>query len=287
MHIVKEEKKILHMHFDSVDDFFQHSDARKLNKKGTDHLPNTNREHIKEIADGDENSWRYAEEKNKDRFEKTRFDPSKGKTMYLDAVKSTMADKSYKKLMANAMTYRRKPKFQDVGSRLSIPRAIAGEDKYFVSLKAARKPTVKIAINICGSASVNAKAFAKVARTAIPTIYALEQAGITTEVYYCAFSTGTHYGFNHTQLAVKVKSAQQRFSWTLFAPVFCVGSYRDNIFTAWSNCDVKTSGGLGCPMSESDIQKNNNFGYDSVIGLNAVGPVENVGSIFNKIKLKK
>jgi len=32
---------------------------------------------------------------------------------------------------------------------------------------------------------------------------------------------------------------------------------------------------------------NGNFGYDSVIGLNAVGPVENVGSIFSKIKLKK
>jgi hypothetical protein len=287
MRIVKENKKILHMYFDSVDDFFQHSDAKALNDKGVSHLPSSNQRHIKEIAKGDDKSWRYAEEKSKDTFEKTRFDPTKGKTMCADAVKKTMADKSYKKLMANAMTYRRKPKFQDVGSRLSVPRAIAGEDKYFVSLKAARKPTVRIAINICGSASVNAAAFARVAQTAIPTIYALEQAGITTEVYYCAFSTRTHDGFTHSQLSVKVKSAQQRFSWTLFAPVFCVGSYRDNIFTAWSNCDVETSSGLGCPMNESDIQSNNNFGYDSVIGLNAVGPVENVGSIFNKIKLTK
>ena len=287
MRIVKEEKKVLHMYYDSVDDFFQHSDARALLAKGISHLPSNNRDHIKEIEDGDEKSWRYAEEKSKDTFEKTRFDPTKGKTMCADAVKSTMADRSYKKLMANAMTYRRKPKFQDVGSRLSVPRAIAGEDKYFVSLKAARKPTVKIAINICGSASVDAKAFARVAQTAIPTIYALEQAGITTEVYYCAFSTRTHPDFDHSQLSVKVKSAQQRFSWTLFAPIFCVGSYRDNIFTAWSNCDVETSSGLGCPMNESTIEEFNNFGYDSVIGLNAVGPVENVGSIFSKIKLKK
>jgi hypothetical protein len=287
MRIVKEENKVLHMYFDSVDDFFQNSNAAAIKEKGMDHLPSGNKSQIDEIIRQGDRSWRYAEEKNKDKFEKVRFDPSKGKEMCADAVKSTMADKSYKKLMANAMTYRRKPKFQDVGSRLSIPRAIAGEDKYFVSLKAARKPTVKIAINICGSASVGASAFAKVARTAIPTIYALEQAGITTEVYYCAFSTRTHQGFTHSQLAVKVKSAQQRFSWTLFAPIFCVGSYRDNIFAAWSNCDIPVGHGLGCPMNESDIQENNNFGYDSVIGLNAVGPVENVGSIFNKIKLKK
>jgi hypothetical protein len=287
MKIVKEEKKLFSMYFDSVDDFFQNSDARALVKKGIDSLPSQNRDHIREISEGASRDWRYGDDKTKDKFEEIRFDPKKGKGLCMDAVKSTMADKSYKKLMANAMTYRRKPKFQDVGSRLSIPRAIAGEDKYFVSLKAARKPTVRIAINICGSASVDKAAFERVAKTAIPTIYALEQAGITTEVYYCAFSTGTHNGYKHSHLAVKVKSAQQRFSWTLFAPVFCVGSYRDNIFTAWTNCDVNTCSGLGRPMEESDIIKNKNFGYDSVIGLNAVGPVENVGSIFNKIKLSK
>ena len=287
MRIVKDGDKMLHMYFDSVDDFFQHSDAKKLMDKGVDHLPSTNQHHIKEISRGDDKSWRYGDDKTKSQFESVRFDPKKGKDMCQDTVKSTMADRSYKKLMANAMTYRRKPKFQEIGSRLSVSRAIAGEDKYFVSLKAARKPTVKIAINICGSASVDKAAFERVAKTAIPTIYALEQAGITTEVYYCAFSTRTHRGFNHSQLAVKVKSAQQRFSWTLFAPVFCVGSYRDNIFAAWSNCDVSTDSGLGCPMNQSTIESFDNFGYDSVIGLNAVGPVENVGSIFNKIKLKK
>jgi hypothetical protein len=287
MRIVKEEKKVLHMYFDSVDDFFQNSDAVAIKEKGMDHLPSNNQSHIRNIAESKTEGWRYGEEVSKNKFQKTRFDPTKGKTMCAEAVKSTMADRSYKKLMANAMTYRRKPKFQDVGSRLSIPRAIAGEDKYFVSLKAARKPTVKIAINICGSGSVDAKAFAKVAQTAIPTIYALEQAGITTEVYYCAFSTGTHSGFTHSELAVKVKSAQQRFSWTLFAPIFCVGSYRDNIFAAWSNCDVNTCGGLGYPMDQDSINKLGNLGYDSVIGFNAVGPVENVGEIFSKIKLKK
>lgn len=287
MRIVKEDKKIFRMYFDSVDDFFQNSDAKILEDKGIDHLPSNNRDHIREIVRGSSASWRYGDDRTKSKFESVRFDPKKGKDLCLDAVKSTMADKSYKKLMANAMTYRRKPKFQDVGSRLSVPRAIAGEDKYFVSLKAARKPTVKIAINICGSASVDKSAFERVAKTAIPTIYALEQAGITTEVYYCAFSHGTHDGFDYSELAVKVKSAQQRFSWTLFAPIFCVGSYRDNIFAAWSNCDVNTCSGLGRPMNESTIESMNNLGYDSVIGLNAVGPVENVGSIFNKIKLKK
>jgi len=286
MRIVKE-KKIFRMYFDSVDDFFQNSDAKLLKEKGIDHLPSSNREHIKEIVKGSSASWRYGDDRSKSKFEEVRFDPKKGKDLCLDAVKSTMADKSYKKLMANAMTYRRKPKFQDVGSRLSVPRAIAGEDKYFVTLKAAKKPTVKIAINICGSASVDKSAFERVAKTAIPTIYALEQAGITTEVYYCAFSEGTHNGYSYSELAVKVKSAQQRFSWTLFAPIFCVGSYRDNIFAAWSNCDVNTCSGLGRPMSQSAIESLDNLGYDSVIGLNAVGPVENVGAIFNKIKLKK
>jgi hypothetical protein len=286
MRVVKE-KNMLRMYFDSVDDFFQHSDAKTLEEKGIDHLPSNNRDHIRECAKGVQASWRYGDDSTKSKFEKVRFDPTKGKGLCQDAVKSTMADKSYKKLMANAMTYRRKPKFQDVGSRLSIPRAIAGEDKYFVSLKAARKPTVRIAINICGSASVNKEAFERVAKTAIPTIYALEQAGITTEVYYCAFSADTHRGYEYSELAVKVKSAQQRFSWTLFAPMFCVGSYRDNIFTAWSNCDVNTCSGLGRPMNQSTIESLDNLGYDSVIGLNAVGPVENVGSIFNKIKLKK
>lgn len=287
MRIIREPGKLIHMQYDSVDDFFQHSDAKSLIQKGISHLPSSNRDRIEEIAKEDDRRWRYGDDKTKSQFESVRFDPKKGKDMCQDAVKSTMADKSYKKLMANAMTYRRKPKFQDVGSRLSIPRAIAGEDKYFVSLKAARKPTVRIAINICGSASVDKEAFERVAKTAIPTIYALEQAGITTEVYYCAFSTRTHRGFDHSQLSVKIKSAQQRFSWTLFAPVFCVGSYRDNIFAAWSNCDVSTDSGLGCPMNQSTIESFDNFGYDSVIGLNAVGPVENVGSIFNKIKLKK
>lgn len=287
MRIVKEAGKLIHMQYDSVDDFFQHSDTKALVEKGISHLPSSNRDRIEEIAEGDERSWRYGDDGSKSKFESVRFDPSKGKGLCLDAVKSTMADRNYKKLMANAMTYRRKPKFQDVGSRLSVPRAIAGEDKYFVSLKAARKPTVRIAINICGSASVDKEAFERVAKTAIPTIYALEQAGITTEVYYCAFSTRTHRGFDHSQLSVRIKSAQQRFSWTLFAPVFCVGSYRDNIFAAWSNCDIETDSGLGCPMKADDIKKFDNFGYDSVIGLNAVGPVENVGSIFNKIKLKK
>ena len=275
------------MYFDSVDDFFEYSDAKKLVEKGVEHLPSTNKQHIKEIAAGEEGNWRYGDEKTKSKFQETRFDPKKGKGLCHEAVRSTMADRQYKKLMANAMTYRRKPKYQDVGSRLDISRVVSGDDKYFVSLKAARKPTVKIAINICGSASVDKAAFERVAKTAIPTIYALEQAGITTEVYYCAFSTGTHNGFTHSELAVKIKSAQQRFSWTLFAPVFCVGSYRDNIFAAWSNCDVNTCGGLGRPMEEKHIKENNNFGYDSVIGLNAVGPVENVGSIFSKIKLTK
>jgi len=234
--------------------------------------------------------WRYGDEKTKKKYYEVRFDPSKGKTMCAEAVKKTMADGSYKKLIRQALTYRKRIKFEDHGFRLNVSKAISGEDRYFGVYKNSRKPVVKIAINICGSASVNQEAFRKVAQTAIPTIYALETAGISTEVYYTAFVNGCHDcddEFQYTITHVKIKSAQERFNWTTFAPVFCLGSYRESMFMSWISSKYEVNGGLGRPMDESTIKNKNNYGYTAVIGLNGVGPIDTVNQIFEKIGKKE
>lgn len=239
-----------------------------------------------------DNDWRYGDERNKSKFYDVRFDPSKGKQMCADAVKKTMADGTYKKLVRQAMTYRKRIKFDDHGFRLNVSKAISGEDKYFGIYKNSKKPTVKIAINICGSACVGQEEFRKVAETAIPTIYALETAGIATEVYYTAFVDGCHNDENnrdipHTITHVKIKSAQERFNWTTFAPVFCLGSYRESIFMSWIGSEYSTNSGLGRPMPDYKIQNHDNYGYTSVIGLNGVGPVKIINQVFEKIGKKE
>ena len=199
-----------------------------------------------------------------------------------------MASKEYKKLLEQALTYKKRVKFQDVGSKLNIPRAISGDDKYFTTYTSARKPIVKIAINICGSACVGQAEFIKVAKTAIPTIFALETAGISTEVYYCAFVDGCHE--DHSRFSathVKIKSAQQRFNWTTFAPVFTLGSYRESIFASWAYDENRCCSGLGRPMADRYITERNNYDYSAVIGLNAVGPVDTVQEIFKNLGKKK
>jgi hypothetical protein len=244
---------------------------------------NTRNEYQMRDMKGD-TGWRYGQENDRDTFVVERFSPKKGKTLCAEAVKKTMADKSYKKLITQALTYKKRIKFDDNGARLSVPKAIAGEDKYFAKFTNARKPTVKICVNICGSASVSQDAFIKVAQTAIPTIYALETAGISTEVYYCAFAKGTHEdNAEYTATHVKIKSSQQRFNWTTFAPIFTLGSYRESIFASWINSEYEVNGGLGQPMSDRQIQAKDNYGYTSVIGLNGVGPVETVNEIFIKL----
>jgi len=237
-------------------------------------------------------SWRYGDEKNKSKFYDVRFDPSKGKNMCAEAVKKTMADGTYKKLVRQAMTYRKRIKFDDHGFRLNVSKAISGEDRYFGVYKNARRPTVKIAINICGSACVGQEEFRKVAETAIPTIYALETAGIATEVYYTAFVDKCHNDENghdipHTITHVKIKSAQERFNWTTFAPVFTLGSYRESIFMSWIGSEYDTNSGLGRPMPDHKIEAHDNYGYTSVIGLNGVGPVKVINQVFEKIGKKE
>lgn len=278
------EDKTRHIKFDSLGDFFKNTDVDAPPPT----LCSRNKSEHSDVKNRGDAGWRYGDEKTIEKFHEVRFDPDKGKKMCADYVKKTMADKAYKDLIKQALTYRKRVKYEDHGFRLNIPKAISGEDRYFAVYKNARKPIVKIAINICGSACVDQESFRRVAQTAIPTIYALETAGISTEVYYNSFSCNTHNtsATKYTATHVKLKSAQQRFNWTIFAPVFCLGSYRESIFLSWIYDENPVSGGLGQPMSDSILQSLNNYGYTSVIGLNAVGPVENVTQIFSKLGKK-
>ena len=274
-----------HIVYEDLNEFFTQTDPASP----PDNMNRSNQHHVDQMtSDG---SWRYGDEKNKAAFYNVRFDPSKGKRLCAEAVKNVMADKTYKKLITQAMTYRKRIKFEDHGFRLNVAKAISGEDRYFGVYKNAQRPVVKIAINICGSACVNQEAFRRVAETAIPTIYALETAGIATEVYYCAFVDGCHEQENGEDIKfsathVKIKSSQQRFNWTTFAPVFCLGSYRESIFMSWIGSSYKADSGLGRPMADYKIESHDNYGYTSVIGLNAVGPVKTVGEIFKSLEKK-
>jgi hypothetical protein len=277
-----DDKDVRHIMFDSLSDFFKNTDVK--NPPSTMN-PNNRSEHRDVLSRGD-TSWRYGDEGNIETFHEVRFDPEKGRKMCADHVKKTMADKAYKSLIKQALTYRKRIKFEDHGFRINVPKALSGEDRYFGVYKNSRKPIVKIAINICGSASVDQAAFRKVAQTAVPTIYALETAGISTEVYYTAFAQGTHNDTTYTATHVKIKSSQQRFNWTTFAPVFCLGSYRESVFLSWIYDDLDVDGGLGRPLEDRKIKQLNNLGYTAVIGLNAVGPVDQVSEIFEKIGKK-
>lgn len=270
-----------YIQYDSLADFFKDTNP----ETPPAYMHSDNADNHREVKSSDR-TWRFGDERERSKFYDVRIDPSKGRGICYDAVKKTMADKSYKSLIKQAITHRKRIKYEDHGFRLNVPKAISGEDRIFGVYKNSRKPTVKIAINICGSACVGQEEFIKVAKTAIPTIYALETAGISTEVYYVSFSTNTH-NTEHTATSVLIKSAQQRFNWTTFAPVFCLGSYRESIFLSWIYSDMEVSHGLGTPMGEYQIKRKDNFGYTSVIGLNAAGPVDTVNKIFQKIKNKE
>lgn len=277
--------KVYHIVYDSVGDFFKNTDLK--NPPATMH--SCNKYQHNDIAKDTSSSWRYADDGSRSKYYDLRFDGSKGKNMCAEEVKKTMADKSYKSLIRQARTYRKRINYEDRGFRLNVSKAISGEDKYFGVYKNTKKPTVKIAINICGSACVDASSFRKIAATAVPSIYALEQAGIATEVWFTAFASGTHETdeIKYTVTEVLLKSAQQRFNWTTFAPVFTLASYRESIFLSWIYSEYEVHEGLGRPMSDSTIKENDSFGYTSIIGLNAVGPVSNVTSIFEKLHKTK
>lgn len=272
-----------HIIYENLREFFDNTNPDNPSAE----MNNANKNNHREIK-GDKD-WRYGTEKTRDKFYDIRFNPEKGKKLCEEAVKTTMSNKEYKKLLELAVTYRKRIKFEDCGFRLNVPKAISGEDRYFGVFKNSKRPIVKIAINICGSASVDQSSFIKVANTAIPTIYALETAGISTEVYYIAAARGTHDAseIKNTITHVKIKSAKERFNWTTFAPVFCLGSYRESIFMSWINSEYPVNCGLGRPMEDREITNNKNFGYTSVIGLNGAGPLTAVKEIFSKIQKRE
>ncbi len=192
MYVIEEEgladAKIIHIHYDSVADFFENTDPNKSYPK----MHSGNKGDQSEVKGRGDRTWRFGDDSSREGYYSTRFDPTKGKNICEEDVKSVIASKEYKSLLQQALTYKKRIKFVDVGFRLNVARAISGDDKYFASFTNARKPTVKLCINICGSACVDANDFKNVAKTAVPTIYALETAGIATEVYYCAFARETH-----------------------------------------------------------------------------------------------
>lgn len=234
-------------------------------------------------------SWRYGSEQYKDEYLKTRFDPKKGKRLCQDDIKSTMASKDYRSIISQALTYKKRLKHRDMGSKISVPRAISGEEQYFVTTDSAQRPTVKIAINMCVSCGCDDDMLMKIARSAIPTVYALETAGICTEIWLSTFSVETHFDvpFEYTVSQVRIKSAQERFNWTTFAPVFTTGSYRHGFFLSWLCQPYKIASGYGHPMSTDIMSQHDNYGYAVIIGNNTPGPVDLVKEVFSKIKTPK
>jgi hypothetical protein len=253
----------------------------------SDSMHQENKYDYNNILQESSSTWRYGSEKSKDQFLSTRSDPSKGKTLCAESIRRTMADKSYKALITQALTYKKKLKYKEMGSRISVPRAIGGDDQYFITSKNAAKPTVKIAINMCVSAGCDDDMLMSIAKSAIPTVYALETAGICTEIWLCTFSCGAFRndaGFNYDVTQVRIKSAQERFNWTTFAPVFTTGAYRHTFFLTWLSQQYEMYGGYGSPMSECAMTDHDNYGYHAIIGGNAPGPVELVNQVFSKLK---
>lgn len=268
---------------DNLKEFLSISTDEKFPDTGHE----SNRSDFDRIFAHEKDRWRYGSEGTKEQYLQTRTDPSKGKNLCLADIKRTMADKSYKKLITQALTYKKRLKYADMGSKISVSRAIAGEDQYFVSTNNAQRPTVKLAINMCVSASCDDEMLMMIAKSAIPTVYALETAGICTEIWLCTFSSNAfrnEEGFHHDITQVRIKSAQERFNWTTFAPVFTTGAYRHAFFLTWLRQAYEMNDGYGSPMSTSIMEEHDNYGYAAIIGNNAPGPVELVSQVFSKLK---
>lgn len=268
--------------FSSLNEFLQstgkdavYSDAHSSNKSSIEDL----------IADS-YNNWRFGTEKSLDVYYDKRFNPEKGKNLCKKNLDKVLSSKDYKDSLKLALTYKKKINFLDVGHKIDVSRAISGDDKYFKTSKLQKKFSVKIAINVAVSAMCDDNDLMKIASTAIPIIYALEQAGICTEVWLVAFSENTYstYDFKYTAIEICLKTAQERFSWTTFAPVFQTGSFRHSIFLTYYNSSYETYSHLGKPLDKKDLSKKDNYGYAVIIGANAPGPVTIINEIFNKIK---
>ena len=228
--------------------------------------------------------WRYGSEKLVENYYDERFKPDKGRRLCQNDLNKMLCSKEYKDSLKIALTYKKRLNFKEEGNRISVPRALTGDDKCFITSKTSRKPTVKIAINMCVSACVDDQGLMKIAMSAIPVVFALEQAGICTEIWLCGLSTGTHEDIDHTLVEVCIKTAQQRFSWTTFAPVFQAGTYRHGMFLTWLRAPYSATYGYGSPMRDDTMKENDNYGYVSIIGNHAPGPLETVREIFKLTK---
>jgi hypothetical protein len=230
----------------------------------------------------------YGNEETREKFLEERWNPNKGKTLCKNDISKTMVSKEYQSVLKQALTYKKRNVFVESGVRLSVPRAISGEDKSFVVLSKGNKPTVKLAINICVSCNVPDEDIIKIAKTAILTTYALETAGIPTEIWFCTFGKEMYENvpFDYEVFQVKIKSAEERFSWTTFAPVFTSGAYRHSFFISWFKQPYRISDGYGYPIGAEIIEKHNNYGYAAVIGPNGPGPVDLVKTLFEKLVKK-
>lgn len=270
--------------FDNLKEFM--SQSTNTTPINTGHKRNDS--HFKQIISKSYDPWRYGSEEKLEKFLEKRDDPTKGKTLCKDDITKTMVSKEYQKVLKQALTYKKRNVFVESGVRLSVPRAIAGEDKSFVVLSKGKKPTVKIAINIAVSCGVDDEEIMEIAKTAILTTYALEAAGIPTEIWFCTF--GKHMfetsEFKYELFQVKIKSAEERFSWTTFAPVFTTGAYRHTFFLSWLKQPYRIVEGYGIPVTSSELKEKNNYGYATIIGPDGPGPVNTVKTIFKKLVKK-
>lgn len=262
--------------------FFELTDSKEV----PTNLPSYNREGIRDINDGDESNWRYGKEQNHENLIEKRFSQEKGKGLCAKAIKTVIRSKEYKDILTTALTYRKKNALVDAGSRISIPHVIAGDEKYFLKIRNASKPIAKIGINMCVSAMVSDEQLMQIAIRAIPMVYALETAGICTEVWMLTAVRNLYEDAEApvSLFEVKLKSASERFSWTSIAPVFLCGTYRHNFFKSWLLQGPEAEYGYGQPFSASEMESYKNFGYASIISNQGPGAVQNVQEVFKKIR---
>lgn len=274
----------------SLQELFMHTD-RTVVECNADGYHSFNMSEMRELDEGDgRDSWRYGGDNgNRNEFKQRRLDPSYGRDMCRNELRKTMSSKEYRNLISQAMTYRKKMSYQDMGTRISVPHAVAGEDKFFIRMKNGAKPTVNISINIGASAGVSAEELQQIAVRAVPMIYALETAGICTNVVATVFVDGCYENWNparYVVFEVPLKTPQQRFNWTTFAPVFQPGFFRYNFFRAMYMSTHEVDGGLGRPCSQDELDMLNEYlHYDTIIGVNKVGTFDSITEVFRKKKM--
>jgi hypothetical protein len=271
--------------YKSLLEFFGHSDRTDSQEFLKENVHSYNiKKHLQDKSSDD--VWTFGQDINLATFKTARLNPKFGRDLCRDEISKQTRSKEYQNLMKMALTYRKKLKLVDMGGRISVPHAVAGDDKFFIQTKSASRPTVKIGINMCVSAMVSTDDLVKIAQKAVPTIYLLESGGIATEVWLCTFTSNTYDNSmqRYSLTEVLIKSAQERFNWTTFAPVFCPGTYRYNFFRSWAMNTRETAYGLGSPMIESEIELvSSEHGYTCVIGNNKVGSFDIVKEVFSKI----